>query len=74
MTHGAGRYEEDSGDIVMAFVGDALVGRRLDRHREPAFRAVGELLGGADVTIAKDRKSTRLNSSHTIQSRMPSSA
>ena len=52
MTHGTGRYEEDSGDIVMAFVGDALVGRRLDRHREPAFRAVGELLGGVDVTIA----------------------
>jgi poly-gamma-glutamate capsule biosynthesis protein CapA/YwtB (metallophosphatase superfamily) len=45
-------YQEDSGDIVMAFVGDALVGRRLDRHREPEFLAVGELLRAADVTIA----------------------
>ena len=27
-----------------------------------------------DATIAEDRKSTRLNSSHTAESRMPSSA
>lgn len=45
-------YEEDAGDIVMAFVGDALVGRRLNRHREPDFLAVGELLDRADVTMA----------------------
>jgi poly-gamma-glutamate synthesis protein (capsule biosynthesis protein) len=48
----AGRYEEDSGDITMAFVGDALVGRRLNVHREPGFLAVGELLRYADVTVA----------------------
>lgn len=46
------QYEEDGGDVVMAFAGDALVGRRLDRHREPDFHAVGDLLRGADVTIS----------------------
>lgn len=45
-------HEEASGDIVMAFVGDALVGRRLDSHREPDFHAVGDLLRGADIAIA----------------------
>lgn len=48
----AARYAEDTGDIAMAFVGDALVGRRLDRHLEPGFLAVGELLRQADVTVA----------------------
>ena len=32
------------------------------------------LLGGAGMAIHLDRKSTRLNSSHTSKSRMPSSA
>ena len=39
--------------------------------------AAATLTSGESVTVcvqAKDRKSTRLNSSHTIQSRMPSSA
>ena len=43
--------------------------------REEASRLL--LFGGGftrDALIALDRKSTRLNSSHTIQSRMPSSA
>jgi poly-gamma-glutamate capsule biosynthesis protein CapA/YwtB (metallophosphatase superfamily) len=48
----AGRYEEDNGDIVMSFVGDALVGRRLNPHRERDFLAVGDLLRQADVTVA----------------------
>jgi poly-gamma-glutamate synthesis protein (capsule biosynthesis protein) len=47
-----GHYEEDRDNIVMAFAGDALVGRRLNRHREPGFLAIGDLLGGADVAIA----------------------
>ncbi len=33
-----------------------------------------QLIGGGDAGIAADRKSTRLNSSHRIASRMPSSA
>ena len=35
---------------------------------------VDRLAGDGDHTIAADRKSTRLNSSHVSQSRMPSSA
>ena len=34
----------------------------------------GREIRGARRAVARDRKSTRLNSSHTIQSRMPSSA
>ena len=38
-------------------------------------KATFKLLGGARVdVIGEDRKSTRLNSSHEIPSRMPSSA
>ena len=36
--------------------------------------ATGINLPGADRSIARDRKSTRLNSSHIQKSRMPSSA
>ena len=35
---------------------------------------VGEKIGGYTIYIPEDRKSTRLNSSHSQQSRMPSSA
>ena len=35
---------------------------------------VGTLVNGLHVLAEKDRKSTRLNSSHSQQSRMPSSA
>ena len=34
----------------------------------------GDLHGGSHIWIMEDRKSTRLNSSHYQQSRMPSSA
>ena len=43
------------------------------RTRRRVERAC-ELLRSANLTVTEDRKSTRLNSSHTIQSRMPSSA
>ena len=36
--------------------------------------AIGELADGLQVNLDKDRKSTRLNSSHMSESRMPSSA
>ena len=36
--------------------------------------ATWKLLGGLSAPSAGDRKSTRLNSSHKVQSRMPSSA
>ena len=41
-------------------------------HAGRLFSVACRMLGNA--SDAEDRKSTRLNSSHTIQSRMPSSA
>ena len=45
---------------------------------EEGFQAVGDARNGlffvASVNVAEDRKSTRLNSSHSRASRMPSSA
>jgi poly-gamma-glutamate synthesis protein (capsule biosynthesis protein) len=46
------RYEEESGDLRLALVGDALISRRLAVYREPGFLALAELLRGADVSIA----------------------
>ncbi len=37
-------------------------------------RELADLLGVSETTIRRDRKSTRLNSSHRLESRMPSSA
>ena len=45
-------YEEQSGDIRMALVGDALISRRLIAHREPRFLALRDILQSADVSIA----------------------
>ena len=41
---------------------------------EDALNILSALLGQCGKIGGKDRKSTRLNSSHTYQSRMPSSA
>ena len=41
---------------------------------EVAKGRIGTVLGSNGAGKTTDRKSTRLNSSHTIQSRMPSSA
>ena len=38
------------------------------------IRTIRELVGKTEAEMLKDRKSTRLNSSHSQQSRMPSSA
>ena len=51
-----------------------LIGRVVLLERNPAgaaFFAAGLVQGGG---VLPDRKSTRLNSSHSSQSRMPSSA
>ena len=50
-----------------------------ERILRPIFLTPGKgaaacATGGMDVRAAADRKSTRLNSSHEIPSRMPSSA
>ena len=55
----------------------AIVGRIFRVEEDPKKAAVRECLPGANCGgcgFAGDRKSTRLNSSHGIGSRMPSSA
>ena len=54
-----GRDQKGNAALIFALSGVAMVG------------AVG---GGVEITRVVDRKSTRLNSSHVSQSRMPSSA
>ena len=49
-------------------------GRHAERVALDAALAAGATLTGATVHVTLDRKSTRLNSSHSQQSRMPSSA
>ena len=46
----------------------------LDRTVRPIYTEQGFSIGFSEVTPLSDRKSTRLNSSHTVVSRMPSSA
>ena len=58
--------------IVIKYGGNAMTEERLQR----AFARDVVLLKlvGMNPVIVQDRKSTRLNSSHTLASRMPSSA
>lgn len=44
-------YEEQDGEIEMAFTGDCLVSRRLSVHREPRFQELASTLRGADATF-----------------------
>ena len=69
------------GQIVALIVCGRLVGELMERIRQPAV--MGQLIGGmllgpsvfgACFPTLQDRKSTRLNSSHVLRSRMPSSA
>ena len=41
---------------------------------KPMLKAIADREKGIEDSLAKDRKSTRLNSSHMSESRMPSSA
>ena len=50
----------------------AVAGRKLAVHTDARIEEITNLLPGANC--GSDRKSTRLNSSHTRPSRMPSSA
>ena len=65
-------FTDASGDIIGAFVTDAMI------STEPGV-IFYVYVHGLDATLDKmvtagDRKSTRLNSSHALLSRMPSSA
>ena len=61
---------------VKVFAGQTVTGGEIIvRQRGTRFRpGDGVGLGRDDTIFATDRKSTRLNSSHTATSRMPSSA
>ena len=56
----------------IAFTGSTEVGRAIRKASAPTHKKLSLELGGKSPFI--DRKSTRLNSSHEIPSRMPSSA
>ena len=67
------------GFAVAASAQPRAIGGRLGNGAEVSYQhTLGqnflEIDGGAGLDIYKDRKSTRLNSSHTDSSRMPSSA
>ena len=47
---------------------------RITQVEQRAVRDSAELAGAREVYLIEDRKSTRLNSSHVVTSRMPSSA
>ena len=69
-TTGMNFYRADPAltDLLRLHLPDALF-----RHIEPHLDRLGELAGGY-LDECADRKSTRLNSSHRLTSRMPSSA
>ena len=56
---------------IIPLVGALLVPVAMRAQCAPA---VQQLLTKRKYDVARDRKSTRLNSSHMVQSRMPSSA
>ena len=63
--------------LVMAVVGSGIMAQNLTKDVALQLLANAIATGGALlglITIFGDRKSTRLNSSHEIPSRMPSSA
>ena len=69
-----GRYVIMPGDPgrcekIAAYLDDPVL---VASNRE--FTTYTGMLDGEKVSVTSDRKSTRLNSSHKVQSRMPSSA
>ncbi len=45
-------YEAESGNVTLAFAGDAMINRRMSPFREPQFLRLVELLRAADASIA----------------------
>ena len=66
------RFQELDGYALEARAREVLAGLSFSQERMDGD--VGLLSGGWKMRVALDRKSTRLNSSHSQQSRMPSSA
>ena len=63
------RYEEQ---LDLFLIGDAI--KQARQAQNLTQEDLGKLVGVQKAQISRDRKSTRLNSSHNNQSRMPSSA
>ena len=59
---------------VLERLREAIIGGQLAPGERLVERALTEMLGVSRTVVREDRKSTRLNSSHSQQSRMPSSA
>jgi hypothetical protein len=45
-------YQAENGDITMALVGDAMLARALQPHREPEWLALVDLLQQSDLGFA----------------------
>jgi hypothetical protein len=45
-------YEDESGDIEIALVGDSFINRRLSVFREPRFLAMRDVISEADVSVS----------------------
>ena len=63
--------EEEAEQLFHAYLDTAFGGDEVTRHREALLRFAHKV---EMLPVAVDRKSTRLNSSHHVVSRMPSSA
>ena len=59
--------------IIPAYNEEKNISKVLDRLEQPEIAEFADILVMNDAS-SEDRKSTRLNSSHTLASRMPSSA
>ena len=69
-----GRFEEGPSEVFERFSGSLHFDRKLIDADIRGSQAFARALEGVGILTAADRKSTRLNSSHSQQSRMPSSA
>ena len=68
---------EDGDTLILFPEGTSSDGNRTLPFKTALFAVAGTRIGGRPVTVqpvSVDRKSTRLNSSHSLPSRMPSSA
>ena len=61
-------------DEAIEWDADSSLSRAMLRRRRKVVAASATAIAGSIQTLTLDRKSTRLNSSHVSQSRMPSSA
>ena len=63
-----------SGMIIIGYIVSAIVAKLANEYLVARYGIKGGAYGFLTSVMVLDRKSTRLNSSHEIPSRMPSSA